>query len=501
MINVSMSNGGDIQGGVRNSKENARHFWLMPATLCLAASFAWGQAPLEPSAPVTARVYHVLRTEEDWSFLADPTARVEWLDRIKYIPWRSGGNSQYLSIGGEYRQTVESVRNDAWNPAEPAWNRFGLERFQLHFDVHADRRLRLFLQLESGLEQGRKNGPRVIDGKRLDFLNAFADLGLNGAAHSIVLRVGRQEIQLGSGRMVAVREGPNVRQSFYGARLSAPLGLWRSEWFALRPAADKPGFFDNVPLQTTSFWGAFATRPWNAGSLNLLDVYYYGLDRKQAVFNRGTGREQRHTIGARIASHDPASTAGRMAILHFDAEAAAQFGSFAGSGIQAWTAASEFGVILPELPFTPRLGLRTNVSSGDGGSKQNLGTFNPLFPIGNYFGILADTGPGPLNARDLHPNLRLTLPHGVALDADWLFWWRQSLQDGVYGVPGNLLVSAGKSNARFVGHRPGMEARWQIDRHAYLQLDYGVFFAGGFPRQSGRTSNLNYGSLWLGYKF
>jgi hypothetical protein len=30
------------------------------------------------------------------------------------------------------------------------------------------------------------------------------------------------------------------------------------------------------------------------------------------------------------------------------------------------------------------------------------------------------------------------------------------------------------------GRGPGLEARWQIGRHAYLQTDYGVFFAGPF---------------------
>jgi hypothetical protein len=34
-----------------------------------------------------------------------------------------------------------------------------------------------------------------------------------------------------------------------------------------------------------------------------------------------------------------------------------------------------------------------------------------------------------------------------------------------------------------------------------VQMDYGVFFAGQFLQQSGRPQNLNYGSLWIGFKF
>ncbi len=466
---------------------------VMPAT---------AQAPVEAEPPAPMRTYHLLRYEDDWSFLVDPAQHKDWLDAIKFIPLDGSDGGHYLSLGGEFRQAAERVRSDAWQTAPQVVNTFALQRMQLHLDAHVAARLRFFVQFESGLEEGREPGPRAVDLKRLDFLNAFADLSLRGGEKAITLRMGRQEIMLGSGRLLAVREGPNVRQSFYGARLHVPLGMWQSDWFALRPAADRPGFFDNVPLQTTSFWGGFATRPWKASSRNLVDVYYYGLDRKKATFNRGTGRELRNTLGARIASKDPASSAGRLAIPHFDLEAVYQFGSFKGSEIRAWTAAVELGVILPRLPFTPRVGLRTNVTSGDRHpSSGALGTFNPLFPIGNYFGILADTGPGPLNSRDLHPNVRLFLPHGIAINADWLLWWRQSVEDGVYGVPGNLLIPAGGSRARFVGHRPGIEARWQIDRHAYVQADFGVFFAGPFPRQRGRSGNLNYSSLWLGYKF
>jgi hypothetical protein len=115
-----------------------------------------------------------------------------------------------------------------------------------------------------------------------------------------------------------------------------------------------------------------------------------------------------------------------------------------------------------------------------------LGTFNPLFPIGNYFGILQDTGPGPINFIDVHPRIETVFPHGVSVLTDLLIYWRKSLLDGVYSVPFpvSLIQSAGNSLARFVGYMPGVEVRWQIDRHAYLQTDYGIFYAGPFLLQT-----------------
>ncbi len=267
---------------------------------------------------------------------------------------------------------------------------------------------------------------------------------------------------------------------------------------------DNPSFFDNVPLHSTQFWGLYNTRKVTPQRRDLVDVYYFGIDRKNAVFDSGMHREVRQTLGVRASLPPPSPTAygDHTFIPHYDVEAAYQFGSFGPGAIHAWTVATELGSIWPKLPFTPHLGVRSDVSSGNRDVKgRNLQTFNALFPIGNYFGVLADTGPGSVNFIDVHPDLKLTLPHGVSVDASWVVQWRESVHDGLYGVPGNLLVPSGMSKARFTGHRPGIESRWQIDRHAYLQADYGVFFAGPFLRQSGHTKNLNYTSFWAAYVF
>ncbi len=479
-------------------------FVLITTLMCLGAGrITEAQAP-KSAATIPARRPEIklLRYEEDWSPLQDPRLRNDWLDPLKYIPIHNSGDKTYISIGGEFRGVYERIQNNNWNSVPYATNFFGLERYQLHADIHATSHIRFFIQLESGQEQGELGGPRPIDKKNLDFLNAFLDVYGGSKSRQTTLRVGRQELDFGSGRLVAVREGPNVRQGFYGVRLSQRLNQWTMDAFAVRPAEDEPGFFDNVPLHTTSFWGAFAERRTDEAAARAFDLYYFGLERTSATFNRGTAPEQRETIGSRFASTEPQSIDRRTLIPHYDVEAAYQFGSFGQGSIRAWTLASEAGYLMPRLIGKPKVGFRADVSSGDKDPKNpNLQTFNPLFPIGNYFGVLADTGPGPVNFVDVHPEIKTTLPHGFSVNLDWVIWWRESLHDGVYGVPGNLLVPAGQSTARFVGHRPGIEARWQRDAHFYLQADYGVFYAGQFLRESGRPHNLNYVSFWTGYKF
>jgi hypothetical protein len=302
-------------------------------------------------------------------------------------------------------------------------------------------------------------------------------------------------LNYGSGRLVSVREGPNVRQSFDGFKIRSKVGDWHIDGFAVRPDLDKPGFFDNVPDHHTAFWGVYATRP--LARRVSVDTYYLGIDRAAFTYNRGTAPEVRQSLATRlwrpVATVSPA--------WDFDYEGVWQFGSFGSANIRAWTLASDTGYSVPTAPLKPRFSVKADVSSGDDPRTGTLGTFSAIYPIGNYFGVLADTGPGPVNFIDLHPRLQLQLPQRVSVSTDLVVQWRQSLYDGVYAVPGFLLVPAGTSRARFVGYRPGVEARWEIDRHAYLQADYGVFCAGPFLKDAAPGRNIDYMALWAGYKF
>jgi hypothetical protein len=466
---------------------------LRPWALMYLMAALYARANDQSSTPATPnRAYSLLREDEDWSFLKDPALRSDFWDPIKYIPLRADG--WYLTIGGEVREVFERVGNDNWGK-QPYMNAFSLQRYMLHTDWHFGRHFRAFVQLKSGLELSRQGGPRPIDEKKLDFEAAYFEVGDSEKKNGIVLRVGRQELNYGSGRLVSIREGPNVRQSFDGVKIRSKAGAWNLDAFAVRPDLDKSGFFNNAPDHKTAFWGIYATRPWRHGIA--VDTYYLGEDRKSATFNRGTAKEVRNSLAARLWR--PVATEGSG--WDFDDEAVWQFGSFGSDTIRAWTVASDHGYSISNLPLKPRFSVKADISSGDDPRTHTLGTFYPVFPLGNYFGVLADTGPGPVNFIDIHPRIQTHLPHAVTVSTDLVIQWRENVHDGVYAVPGFLLVPAGASRARFVGYRPGVEVKWQIDRHTYLQADYGVFHAGRFLKEASPGRNINYVEFWAGYKF
>jgi hypothetical protein len=474
--------------------KSMRIFLMLAAAFFLPGMTAHAQSDNARDPAITDRSYKLLRNDENWTFLRSPTLRQDFWDPIKYIPLRNRTDDWYLTIGGEAREVWEQIGNDNWG-LQPYMNGYLNERYMLSFDAHYGKHVRSFVELKSGLNSYRIGGPRPIDEKKLDFQAGFLELGTSKGANSVALRVGRQELEYGSGRLIDVREGPNVRLSFDGFMVKSKIDSWQIDGFAVRPDLDNPGFFDNAPNHAVGFWGVYATRP--SPRKMSLDVYYLGLDRRQATFQRGTAQEVRHSLGARISRPVATERSG----LDFDYEGLWQFGTFGSGNIRAWTVASETGYRFPTVRLKPRFSAKADISSGDNPSAKTLGTFNPLFPKGNYFGVLATTGPGPINFIDVDPHVETTFPHNVTASVDWIVQWRENVRDGVYSVPGSLIRPAGNSQARFVGHRPGTELRWQVDRHLWFQADYGIFYAGRFLKETQPGRNLNYWALWAGYKF
>jgi len=330
--------------------------------------------------------------EQNWSFLEDSSKRTDFFDPAKYI--RFGDNPQmYLSLGFEYRIQYEDYDNFLFGEGPQDHNGYVLNRVMPHFDFHAGSIFRLFSEFEFDFEDGRNGGSRPqIDEDRGDVHQAFVEIGSHvSSPRGISLRLGRQEVVLGSGRLFDNNEGPNVKLSFDGFRLIAERTRVRLDLFAVKPVENNLGFFDDVPNPAESAWGSYLTVPAPIVSRGQADFYYIGLDTKSATYNTGTGHEVRHTVGTRLFR--PIGKG-----LDYNCEPNFQWGSFRSASIRAWSVSTETGFTFNRIRFHPRPLLRADVYSGDTNpTNQPLGTFNPLFPRGAYFTplVMPFLGPQP----------------------------------------------------------------------------------------------------------
>src|SRR5690606_11826088 len=140
--------------------------------------------------------------------------------------------------------------------------------------------------------------------------------------------------------------------------------------------------------------------------------------------------------------------------------------------------------------------LAANLASGDDVlDARDLGTFNPLFPRGNYFSELALLG--PRNFYNLHPSVTVKPVEGLSLTVDADFFWRLEREDGVYGPGGGLLRAGARSDARYVGTELSFNATWEIDPNLSATAIYAHFIPGAFIRQAGTSEGIDVVELAL----
>src|SRR5712664_3396319 len=245
--------------------------------------------------------YGLLRQDQDYRYLSNPACGQEYWDRLKYVPLGSN-EDRFLTFGGEIREWYEGFRNASWGFGPQDDNGYLLQRLSTYVDIYPAPRIRFFAQLTSDIEAGRTGGPRpVTDESKLFFEEGFADITLAKASNqSVVLRLGRQEFEFGSGRFVDVREGPNVRQAFDGASLKWKTSAWTVDGLATKPVLNGTGILDAPTNHSSTFWGVYAVHPLSEIKGGNIDLYYLGIARKNAAFEKGSENELRHTVGGRF---------------------------------------------------------------------------------------------------------------------------------------------------------------------------------------------------------
>jgi hypothetical protein len=397
-----------------------------------------------------------------------------------------------LVLGGEAREKVVYRRNELFGSVPGEFTSFQ-QRYLLHADAVLGPQVRFFAQLLSDWEDGRKPRALPTDEDKFDAAQLFAEWHTPaGEAFSQTVRVGRQEILWGGHQILTIREGPNVRQSFDATRWIRSTPGWRLDAFAGNPVAPRPGTFDDRWLNpVTSLWGANVVIPRAWAGLRA-DIFYLGYRNRRTVFQEGAGREQRHSFGARLD--------GKRGPWELNYEVTAQGGEFAGGDIRAWGAATFTGYRFAALSGSPKLTLLASTTSGDRQEGDGrLGTFNALFPRGDFFGeVAAVTGS---NSTDLGLQLELLPGPHSRLVAQINFLSRTSLHDGLYSPP-VILVRRGSATApRALGQQFTVSAAHDFNRSLSAELIAAYLVAGDFPKSAGLRADTTAITSRLQFKF
>jgi len=415
---------------------------------------------------ISAQAIKLMRYDEDYSYLKDSSQ--SFYNSLKFVPLTANKNT-YLTFGGEIRYELAGKENEDWLKGQ-GYNHSFLQRYVLYADLHTGKRFRFFAQANSALENGSKYGASPVDEDQLAVQNFFAELkAWQTSSKSIIVRLGRQELNYGSGRLISVREGTTVRQYFTGGKIMYSAKNLDIDGFVMMADNVKPGVFDNRLSHQANLWGVYAML--NVPQGGNFDFYYLGTRRDNAEFEEGINKELRHTVATRYWKYGGG--------FIYNLEAAYQFGKFGKGNINAWTAAIDIGYMFEDVKFKPSINLRNDYISGDSKAGDgNLQTFNPLYPKGGYFGF--NPLIGPANLIDLHPYSVLTISDKLSVQIDLVYNWRYSLADGIYRPSGNFNTAGSPSARRYIGTTYLLSADYRYNNHLTISCGGQYFKTGGF---------------------
>lgn len=412
------------------------------------------------------------------------------LAQYQPLRYEDDAGAERLRIGGDLRLRYEHTGNPRYGlDRQDRWGVLML-RASVFADLHLGSHLRGFAQLSGSTTNGRAAGPSPVDENRLDPTNLFLEWhSARDGQGSAGLRAGIQELQFGSGRAIDAREGPNVRRSFDAVRAWTASGAWRIDAFAAAPRLNRQGSFDDARSPTQALRGIYAT---HNGGPSSWDLYMLHFEDSAARFVQGQAHERRWSAGARLF--------GRREAWDWNWEFAVQGGRFGAAGIRAWSLATDTGYVFDGVAGRPRVALLLAVASGDKDPDDDrLGTLNPFYPRGNYFGDEATLG--PRNFFNIHPALTLRPLPGVQLNASLDFFWRHSTRDGVYAPNGMLIRTAGDSSARYVATIASLGATWTLAPGWTASTVAAYARPGAFLRETGAGDPLSFVSLGAQYRF
>jgi hypothetical protein len=429
-------------------------------------------------------------SDEDWSFL-EHAARTDIWDPVKYIPL--GRAQWFTTLSGEVRYRPEGFRVHPSGTTDGTVDSYLLQRYLFGADTHLGARARLFVEVQSGIINGALRSPRPTDRNQIDLHQGFFEWrhAVRGR-HVIRAKAGRQELSVGSTRLISASPGLNVKRSFDGLAVSYRGPSWTLVGTAARLVRLAGGAFDDRSESGQEFWGIAAGRRSPGFDRGELAIYYLTIDRSPSVYVQGIGREHRQTVGLKWAG-----SGGRLEV---DYDGLFQWGTFADAPIRAWAFATETAYRGRSVRWRPRLSVRADIASGDADpGDPRLGSFNPLFPGNSYSGATGLLG--PTNLADLTPAFTFALRSNVTVGLEAPSYWRTSVHDGVYGTNLRPLIRPEAGDGAYVGTNPGGLVVYQATRHLQLQGVVTRFLAGRFVRRTFVSSGFGFYSGSVVYRF
>jgi hypothetical protein len=411
-----------------------------------------------------------------------PAARFSPIARVNHILPR------WICINAGYRVRLEGFSGN--NPQSATRDSFLLTRLRVGVAIKPANWLRTYLELQDATVF-RKNKPIGPPQQTTwDLRRAYVDLGDTERGH-IALRVGRQDLNFGWGRLLGTSYWRNASRGYDAAMAVVNWKPARVSLFAASPVAAAANGLSHHQ-QGNNLHGIYS-------SLGKLIpgavVEPYVLWRLSPGFRTEDGvpsRLDEKTGGVRFA--------GTAAGFDYDTEAVLQRGHVGNNGIRAWGLSVIAGYTFRSSTLKPRVFAKYDFASGDRNPNDGVrGTFDQIYPnIHDHHG-LADQVAWQ-NLKNVRAGVRASLLPSWMLACAYNDWWLASAADGFYSASGAIVARDVKAlSGTHIGREFDVQSSYRLDRHLEFGAGLGYVRWGDLVARALRTRYLIYPYVMVTY--
>ncbi len=393
----------------------------------------------------------------------------------------------WLKLGAELRGRAEAPAGAGFTGGND--DGYYLHRLRLNGAIQPNHRLRLFIQAQDfqALGISRQLVPAGFV-NTLDLRQAYLDIGADTGP--LTLRVGRQEMAFGEGRLVGVASWGNTGRSSDAIRLTLRGSGARADLLAAALVPVKDGQFDH-PRPPDGFYGVYAVFD-GLISAAVLEPLLLWKSAAHTFTEAGSGGDLgMRTAGARWFGNLPRR-------LDYNVEMAFQTRHAGSDPIRAW--AGHWALTYAALPDRPLFLLgESNYASADRDpSDGRRGTFAQLYPTNHpHFGTADRVG--WRNLHDLMSGLEWKPARQWRLKFDWHNFWLADRRDAFYTEAGAVFVRNPEAAASRVGWELDFQPDGQFSERLQLGVGYAHFSPGPYLKQSGVGGRFRYPYLMWTY--
>ena len=404
-------------------------------------------------------------------------------DAARAVKDRPIGAGFTFSMGGSAQELFQKIdqqsshgRPSFLDPAADL-NFSLLARERLNFEIKQGTLFRTFVEVQDarvafGTGWGTVATSAFHNETFLDLYQAYTEVGLRPdivGEPSIVFRVGRQELVLGSRHLFSENDWINSGQSFDLAR-----AIWRPDGFQVDAFAGWPAVLDRENLKLPTSHTNLAGVNLKALGVPLGQTLETLLVYKWDNYRDFTG-EHGNRDGERLLTLSGRAAGRFMKHWDYELDVAGQTGERGEDKVLAWNYFAQLGYTFKMgLERTLRLALQYSESSGDknphDGSSQ---TFDPLFGDRFLFHgkLLAF---GDRNLDDLAARLKAKVWRGGTIELDYHWFKLNQAADAIYQADGQInRVDPTGRGGRDIGR--GLDTQVTHTFHENLSVSGGVF--------------------------